>query len=374
MQKQPKQFLFDLLSTHSPSGHEAAVTRVWLDYVRPFADEVMTDSYGNAFAILNPAASSAPAARGKSGTTSQGDPTVMFEGHSDEIALMVTYIDEEGFLWVSSIGGIDPKMYLGMPVLVHTAESSIPGVTGALAPHMQTPEQWGLSPRMADVYIDIGAANKAEALKLVRVGDTATIDHGPVELLNNTLCARSCDNKIGIWSAAEALRRYRALGGSARVIAASHVQEEVGLQGARMGAFRWDPDVALVVDVTNATDFPNTTKNLRNEIKLGAGPCMRVGPSCHPKVNERLEKVAQAAKIKLQRVPIPGASGTDANGIYPARAGIPVGILSPPNRYMHSPSETVDLTDLDQIPTLMAKFAASLKKGERFTVHPGGRK
>lgn len=370
MQKAAKQFLLDLLQSPSPSGQEVRTTRIWLDYVRPFADEVLTDAYGNAFAILNPKSPAAVSSR----RSAAAPTTVMFEGHSDEIALMVTYIDEEGFLWVSGIGGIDPKMYLGMPVLVHTAETSIPGVTGALAPHMQTAEQFGLSPRISDVYIDIGAANKADAMKLVRVGDTATVDHGPIELLNNTLCARSCDNKIGIWSAAEGLRRYRELGGSARIIAASHVQEEVGLQGARMGAFRWDPDVALVVDVTNSTDFPNVNKNLRNEIKLGGGPCMRVGPSCHPKVNERIEQVASAAKIKLQRVPIPGASGTDANAIYPARAGIPCGILSPPNRYMHSASETIDLDDLDKIPTLMAKFAASLKPGEHFTVHAGGRK
>ena len=184
----------------------------------------------------------------------------------------------------------------------------------------------------------------------------------PVQLLGDTLAARSCDNKIGIWSAAEGLRRYKALGGSARVIAAAHVQEEIGLHGAAMGAFRCDPDVALVVDVTNATDFPDVEKKLRNEIKMGGGPALRVGPSCHPKVVERLEQVAAKQKITLQRVPIPGRSGTNANAIYPARQGIPTGILSTPNRYMHSPSETINLKDLDQIPTLLAHFAAGLEK------------
>lgn len=358
MQKAPRQFLDELLSTPSPSGFEARTARVWLDYVKAFADETLTDAYGNAFAIVNP----------------QGSPTVMFEGHSDEIGLMVSYIDDDGFLWVGAIGGVDPKMLLAKRVVVHAAEGPLPGVIGALAPHMQNPDQREHSPKITDIYIDIGVSSKKEALKLVGIGTPVTVDHAPVQLLGDTLAARSCDNKIGIWSAAEGLRRYKALGGIARVIAAAHVQEEVGLNGAAMGAFRFDPDVALAVDVTNATDFPDVEKKLRNEIKMGGGPALRVGPSCHPKVVERLEQVAAKQKITLQLVPIPGRSGTNANAIYPARAGIPTGILSTPNRYMHSPSETINLKDLDAIPTLLAHFAAGLKKGERFTVHPGGRK
>lgn len=358
MQARPREFLIELLRTPSPSGFEARCARVWLDYVERFADEVMTDAYGNAFAVANP----------------KGSPTVMFEGHSDEIGLMVVYIDDEGFLWVERIGGVDPKMLLGKRVLLHTPDDELSGVIGATAPHMQDSKARETSPKMTDIYIDIGARNKKEAARLVAVGTPVTIDHGPVQLIGDTLAARSCDNKIGIWSAAEGLRRYRRLNADARVIAAAHVQEEVGLNGAAMGAFRWDPDAAIVVDVTNASDYPHVDPKLRNKITMGGGPAIRIGPSCHPKVVERLEKVAAAGKIKLQRVPIPGRSGTDANAIYPARQGIPTGILSTPNRYMHSPSETIHLRDLDQIPTLMAKFAADLRKNERFTVHRGGRR
>lgn len=358
MQKAAKQFLLDLLSTPSPSGFEARCARVWLDYVRPFADEVETDAYGNAFAIVNP----------------KGDPKVLLEGHSDEIGLMASYIDDDGFVWVNAIGGVDPKMMLAKRVLVHTSDGPLPGVIGALAPHLQTAELREKSPGIADLYVDVGAASRAEAQKLLRIGDPITVDHGPVELLGGTLAARSCDNKIGIWSSAEALRRYRAGGkGSACVIAAAHVQEEVGLNGAAMGAYRHNPHAAIVVDVTNATDFPLVEKKLRSEIKMGAGPALRIGPVAHPKVNERLEAVAAAKKIPLQRVPIPGRSGTNANAVFTSRQGIPTAILSTPNRYMHSPSETIDLSDLDQIPTLMAAFCAGLKKGERFTVHPGGK-
>ncbi len=358
MQQAPRQFLLDLLDSPSPSGFETPTTRLWVDYVSKFADTVETDAYGNAFAIINP----------------KGSPTVMFEGHSDEIGLMVTYIDEDGFLRVGAIGGVDPKMLLAKPVVLLTPDGQVPGVIGAMAPHMQDAEQRERSPQMDDLYIDIGAKNKREAAKLVRVGTPAVVDHHPELLLGETLAARGCDNKIGIWSSAEGLRRYHALKGNACVISASHVQEELGLHGAAMGSFRWDPDVALVVDVTNATDFPDVDVKLRNEIKMGAGPAIRIGPSCHPRVVERLEAVAGKKKINLQRVPIPGRSGTNANAIYPNRAGIPVGILSTPNRYMHSPSETINLKDLDQIPTLMAAFAADLKKGEQFTVHPGGRR
>jgi len=358
MQKRALDFLWELLTTASPSGFEARVARVWLKYVSPIADETLTDAYGNAFAVLNP----------------KGSPTVMFEGHSDEIGLMVTYIDDEGYLWVDGIGGVDAKMLPGLRVVLHRPEGPLSGVIGATAPHMQTAESRDKSAKMTDIYVDIGAKDKKEASALVTVGTPITIDHGPVRLLGDTLAARACDNKIGIWSAAEGLRRYAALKGNAKVIAAAHVQEEVGLRGARMGAYRWDPDAAIVVDVTNATDFPDVDRKLRNEIKMGGGPAIRVGPACHPKVTERLERVAAAQKIKLQRVPIPRRSGTNADAIFPTRQGIPTGILSTPNRYMHSPSETINLKDLDQIPTLMARFGADLKKGERFSVHPRGRK
>ena len=358
MESGPRQFLLDLLATHSPSGGEVPCTRVWLDYVREFADEVVTDAYGSAYAIV--------------GAAGDADPTVMFEGHSDEIALMVTFIDDEGYLWVDRVGGVDPKMLPGKPVRVHTADGPVFGVLGTLAPHMQVGDLRDKSAQINEVYVDIGAAGKAEALELVRVGNNITIDHGPTELLGDTLAARACDNKIGIWSAAEGLRRYKELGGSARVVAASHVQEEVGLHGARMGAYRWHPNVSITVDVCNATDFPDAEPKLRGSIKMGQGPAMRIGPAAHPRVNARLESVAEQHGIKLQRVPIPIRSGTNANSIYPSRTGVPSAILSTPNRYMHSPIESINLADLDQIPTLMARFAAGLQRGERFTVHEGG--
>jgi len=358
MQKAPREFLEKLLTTPSPSGFETNCTRVWLDYVKTFADEVQTDAYGNAFAIINP----------------KGSPTVMFEGHSDEIGLMVTYIDDEGYLWVSGIGGVDPKMLPAKHVEILTPDGPLNGVIGATAPHMQDAEAREKSATMQSLYVDIGAKNKAEASKLVSVGMPMVVKHDPVNLLGDTLAARGCDNKIGIWSSAEGLRRYKQSKGTARVIAAAHIQEEVGLHGAAMGAFRWDPDVCITVDVTNATDFPDVDPKLRNKIKMGEGPAMRVGPSCHPVVCERLRKVAATNKINLQIVPIPGRSGTNANAIYPARQGIPTGILSTPNRYMHAPSETINLKDLDQIPTLMAKFAGGLKKTDKFVVHRGGRK
>lgn len=373
MESGPRQFLLDLLATHSPSGGEVPCTRVWLDYVREFADEIETDAYGSAYAIVNGGAGG-PARDEEAGTAARptGDPTVMFEGHSDEIALMVTYIDDEGYLWLDRVGGVDPKMLPGKPVRVHAADGPVFGVLGTLAPHMQVGELRDKSAQINEVYVDIGAASKAEALELVRVGNNITIDHGPTELLGDTLAARACDNKIGIWSAAEALRRYKELGGGARVIAASHVQEEVGLHGARMGAYRWHPNVSITVDVCNATDFPDAEPKLRGSIKMGQGPAMRIGPAAHPRVNARLESIAAERGINLQRVPIPQRSGTNANAIYPSRTGVPSAILSTPNRYMHSPSETINLADLDQIPTLMAHFAAGLQRGERFTVHEGG--
>ena len=359
----PRQFLVDLVHTPGPTGSEAPVVARWCDYLRPYADEVFTDAYGNGFAVLN---------RG-------GDPTVLLTGHADELGLMVTHIDDNGFLWVGSLGGYDGKTLAAMRVKVLAKSGEIPGVIGSIPPHLQHPAMGDKELKRykfgENIYIDIGAKNKAEAEKHVRVGDSAVLDYGFMELNGELIVGRGLDNKIGIWAAAEGLRRCAekspAAGNGklkAKIVALATIQEEIGGYGAKMGAFRIDPDVALAVDVTQSVDHPGTDKKKWGEAKLGSGPVLAHGSACHPEVVTRLTKVARSLRIELQHEASPNWTGTDADGIYTTRAGIPSAVIGLPQRYMHSPAETVNLSDLESIARLLSGFCLGLKQGERFAV------
>ncbi len=366
MEKSPLQFLRELVATPGPTGFEAPVVKRWLAYVKPFADETFTDSYGNGFAVLNP----------------KGDPCVMLTGHADEIGLMVTFIDDEGFIWVKALGGYDPKVVTSMRVKVHGSGPAakggpVAGLVGALPPHMQRAEQGDTELKVyrfgENVYVDIGARSRKECEQYVRVGDAISMDYGYRELRGDIACGRGLDNKIGIWSAAEGLRRAREArdGGAplaAKIVAMASVQEEIGGYGAQMGAFRINPDVAIAVDVTQSVDHPATEKKKFGDVRLGRGPVVGHGSANHPEVISRLERTARRRRIDLQHEAAPRYTGTDGDNIYITRAGIPTGVVSLPQRYMHSPSEMVNLRDLDNIAVLLAAFCLDLKAGERFMV------
>lgn len=358
METKVKQFLIDLVSQPAPTGFEAPAVKAWCDYLKPHADEVYTDSYGNGFAVLNP----------------KGDPTVLLTGHADEIGLMVTYIDDDGFLWVSSLGGYDAKILPAMRVKVFGKGGVIPGVIGALPPHLQGAARGGVDIKRyrfgQNVYIDIGAKNKKEAEKHVRVGDAIILDYGFMELRNDLVAGRGLDNKIGIWAAAEALRRLAGQRDklNAKVVALATVQEEIGGHGAKMGSYRIDPHAAIAVDVTQSVDHPCADKKKWGEHCIGKGPVTAHGATCHPVLVERIEKVARKLRIDLQHEAAPMWTGTDADSIFKSRAGIPSAVLSLPQRYMHSPAETVSLKDLEQIAQVLTGFCLDMKKGERFAV------
>jgi putative aminopeptidase FrvX len=202
------------------------------------------------------------------------------------------------------------------------------------------------------------------------VGDPITLVD-EFELLRNDLAvARAFDNRIGTWSVIEALRLLKESGRKlhAEICAVSNVQEEVGLLGARQIAYSLKPDIALVVDVTHATDYPTVSKTQHGDIKIGGGPAITHGGCNHPEVVKRIEEVAKAKKISLQHEAMSATSGTDTDAIFWTRGGIASALISLPNRYMHSPVELVSLKDLEKIPQLLAAFALSLKKGEQFKV------
>jgi endoglucanase len=354
MQKSSLAFLEKLVNTPSPTGHEARGQRVWLDYVKPFAEETFSDAYGNCVAVLNKG----------------GGPRLMLAAHADEIAMSVNYIDADGFIYVRRMGGIDAAITKAQRVNIHTRTGPVRAVVGNVAPHLTKQEGDSKPPKIHDLFLDIGVANKKEAEALVRIGDPITLVD-EFELLRNDLAiARAFDNRIGTFAVAEALRllAQSKVKLNAEICAVSNVQEEVGLLGARQIAYSLKPDTALVVDVTHATDYPTVSKSQHGDTKIGGGPAITHGGCNHPEVVKRLEEVAAKKKITLQHEAMSNSSGTDTDVIFWTRGGIASALISLPNRYMHSPVELVSLKDLEQIPELMAGFALSLKKNEQFKV------
>jgi endoglucanase len=354
MRDESLSFLKTLVNTPSPVGHEVRGQRVWLDYVSKFADETFSDAYGNCVAVLNKG----------------GSPRLMLSGHADEIALVVNYITEEGYLYVRKMGGVDAAISKAQRVVIHAKAGPVKGVVGNVAPHLMKDDKDSKSPKIHDLFIDIGVSSRKDAAKLVAVGDPITMADEFDILRGDLAVARAFDNRIGTFAVAESLRLLKESRGKlhAEVCAVSNVQEEVGLLGARQIAYSLKPDIALVVDVTHATDYPNVSKQQHGDVKIGAGPTITHGGCNHPEVVARVESVAKAKKIALQHEAMSNTSGTDTDAIFWTRGGIASALISLPNRYMHSPVEVVSLKDLERIPELLAAFASSLSPGEQFKV------
>jgi endoglucanase len=243
-------------------------------------------------------------------------------------------------------------------------------VVGNVAPHLMKSGGERKVPKIEDLFIDIGVSSRRAAERLVRVGDPITLSDS-FELLSYDLAvARAFDNRVGTFAVAETLRLACENKGrlKAEILGVSNILEEVGLLGARQIAYTLKPDLALVVDVTHATDYPTVSQRQHGDVKLGRGPAVTHGVCNHPEVVARLESVARAQKIKLQHEAASGTTGTDTDVIFWTRGGIPSGLVSLPNRYMHSPVELVSLKDLEEIPRLLCAFALSLKAGEEFKV------
>ncbi len=354
MREQSLNFLRTLVNTPSPVGHEARGQRVWLDYVKKFADETFWDAYGNCVAVLNKG----------------GSPRLMISGHADEIGMAVNYITDDGYIYVRRMGGVDAAITKAQRVVIHTRKGPVKGVVGNVAPHLMKEEKDPKPPKIHDIFIDIGVSSRKDAEAVVQIGDPLTLTDEFDLLRNDLAVARAFDNRIGTFSVAEALRLLKESKArlNAEVCAVSNVQEEVGLLGARQIAYSLKPDIALVVDVTHATDYPNINKPQHGDIKIGKGPSITHGGCNHPEVVARLEEVAKAKKIPLQHEAMSATSGTDTDAIFWTRGGIASALISLPDRYMHSPVELVSLKDLAMIPELLAGFASSLKKGEQFKV------
>ena len=348
------RFLEKLINTPSPSGYETRGQRVWLNYVKPYADETFSDAYGNTVAVLNKG----------------GSPRLMLAAHADEIGMAVNYISDKGFIYVRRVGGVDPAITRAQRVTVHTRKGPLLGVVGNVAPHLTKTTGERKPPLFHELFIDIGAASRAEVERLVRIGDPITLNDTFEHLRNDLVVARAFDNRIGTFALAETLRLLhkdkRKL--NPEILAVSNIMEEVGCLGARQIAYEIHPDLALVVDVTHATDIPTVNKPQHGDIRIGGGPTVTHGGPNHPVVVDRLEKVAKQQRIGVQHEAVSSTSGTDTDVIFWTRGGIPSALIGLPNRYMHSPVEVINLRDLEKIPKLLAAFALSLRTGEAFKV------
>ena len=349
-------FLERLLDAPGPSGFEVRAARVWREEAERFASDVRVDVSGNSFATVNPG----------------GGPVVMLAGHIDEIGLQVTHIDKEGFVYVAEIGGWDPQVLVGQRVTVLTKSGDVPGVIGKKAIHLLEADERTKASKTKQLWVDLGAGDREEVAALgVRVGDPMVVAQAMIRLAGDRIASRAIDDRIGAFVVLEALRMLAADGEPplAAVTAVATVQEEIGFQGggARTSAYAVNPAVAIVVDVTFSTDVPDIDKKELGEHELGGGPVLSRGSAAHNEVFEMLATVAEDEGLSYTIQASPKATRTDADGIHLTRRGVPTGLLSVPNRYMHSPNEVVSVEDLFNTAKLIAAFVRRLGPDTDFT-------
>ena len=351
MESSSLDFLDALLSAPGPSGYERPVQDVVRRYAQEFADEIRTDSHGNAILAVNP----------------RSPFRVMLAGHCDQIGMLVSFIDDEGFLYAQTIGGWDPQQLVGQRMTVWTAQGPLPAVISRKPIHLLTDDERKQVVKERELWLDIGARNKKDAASRVRIGDPVTLELGFQLLLNNRANAPAMDNRTGLWVVVEALRRCRARGPKCALVAVSTVQEEIGLRGAITSTYGVDPQLGIAVDVTHATDCPTIDKKQQGEIALGSGPVVFRGPNINPHVSERLLRTAEIHDLAVQLAAVGRATPNDANVLQISRQGVATGLVSLPTRYMHSAVETVSLDDLDTAAELLAAFVAELTGDEDWT-------
>lgn len=354
LEKKDFHFLERLLITPSPTGYETAGQKIWMEEVKSYSDEIITDEYGSAAALLN---------------INKNAISVLFEAHCDEIAMVVQHIDEKGFVWVQRIGGSDPTIARARRVMIHTSNGVVAGIIGHTAIHLQDKDQ-NKQFTWKDLFIDIGVDNLDEALDLIQIGDPITYAYDFDYINDELISGRAMDNRIGGYIIAKVVERLaeRKSELKVNVIALNSVQEEIGGFGARMMSYRLMPNLAVVTDVTHATDTPGINQREHGKVLLGGGPSITHGSASHRVVVEKLIDVASKNGITLQHEASSVRTGTDTDSIYHTQKGIPSALISLPLRYMHTPVETVSLNDVQKIISLMVEFALSLKPNDSFNV------
>jgi putative aminopeptidase FrvX len=346
-------FLKRLLDAPGPSGFETLAGRSWRAEAETFADNVTVDVAGNCYAEVNPG----------------GTPTILIDGHIDEIGVIVQYIDDEGFVYISPIGGWDAQVLVGQRIRFIAAAGDVIGVVGRKPIHLLEEEDRKQSVKFKDLWVDIGARNRAEVEGRLSLGDPGVIDSRAHDFPDNRIVSRSIDDRIGAFAALEALRRYAAKPGTARVVAVATTQEEIAWTGggALVAANRVRPRFAIVVDVTHATDSPNMEKKEIGDHRLGGGPVLGRGALLSPVAFELLRAAARARSIPFSVQAVGRDTATNADAIHIAQEGVATALVSIPNRYMHSPNEMVSLSDVEHTAELLAEVCRMVDEKTDFT-------
>jgi endoglucanase len=345
--------LHRLLTAPGPPGHEDAPATIWREAAGEFADDVTIDAMGTSVARVN----------GRS-----DHPLLAVVGHVDEIALLVSHISDQGYLHVVQSGGWDPQVLVGQRVDVLTRSGPIHGVIGRKPVHVLEAEDRKKAVELKGLHVDIGVRDGEEARSLVREGDPIVIAAEPVELRGDRIVSRSLDNRLGIYVALEVARRVsEAGGGGGPVAGVAAVQEEIGAHGARAMAYGLQPDLAVVVDVTHATDAPGVDANELGEHGLGGGPVITRGAVVSRPLNDLLDEAAESVGIECTTEAAGSSTRTDADSIHLSRTGVATAVVSIPLRYMHSPVELVELGDVEATIAVIAAMALRLEADQTLT-------
>lgn len=345
-----QHYLKQLVEAHGGPGYEQNVQAIFKKRVQSVCERVDTDILGSVLAYHR----------------ENGGPRILLDGHSDEIAFVVRYIDDNGFLFLAASGGWDEEVIVSQRVLVHTATGPIPGVFGKKAIHLMDPEERKKKSELHQLWVDIGAASKAQAQELVEIGDSVTMDAVFTPVLEGRAVAKSFDNRSGIFCVSETLRSLKK-SVRASVVGLAAVQEEIGLRGAKAATYAVDPLIGIAIDVTHALDVPDSNKRKAGDIKLGGGPVIVRGPNVNPKVFRRLVEVAKKKKVPYQLAASGIGTGTDANVMQLSRGGVAIGLIGLPLRYMHNPCEMLALADLDHTVSLLTAFIESVTEQDDWT-------
>ncbi len=345
-------FLKSLLDTPGPSGFESAPAKLWRKYASGFAS-VTSDVAGNSIAEVN----------------AGGTPTIMLAGHIDEIGVILTFIDDDGYGYIAPIGGWDPQVLIGQRLRFMGHDGDVFGVIGKKPIHLIKPEEREKASKIIDLWVDFGMRSRKEAEKVISIGDAGVIDSRTIEFPNGRLVSRSIDDRIGAFVVLEAARRYAEKPGAARVVAVATTQEEIAALGGGAGvcATCIGPQMAIVVDVTFSIDHPGLEKKEYGEAKMDGGPVLTRGSIISPVAVNLLRSVAEKNSIPFSLQAAGRSTGTDADAIHIAREGVPTALVSVPNRYMHSPNEMVSIQDLDRTAELIAETCRNVTSKTDFT-------
>ena len=334
-------------SIYSPSGGEFSLRNLLKRKLEDFADEIIEDVLGNL--IVH-----------KYAKRKDSEETLMLVAHMDEVAMMVSYIDENGYLRVSNVGGVDANIMKGRKVVVLHEGNYVHGVIGVHPFHMlkEMPKK---EVDFSDLWIDIAASNKSEAEKMVSVGDYVLIDSNVQFLANNCVSSRACDDKVGVVILWDILEKIFSSDIDTNIVAVFSVQEEVGLRGAKVASFNIRPDYCIAIDVVHASDYPNVDKYKYGQIGIGNGPVIPLGTNFTLSVQKNLMNAAEKESITFQRLALPISSGTDINAAQTSSIGCKTGLVAIPCRYMHSPVEVISIQDVENCIKLLLQFVKQYK-------------